>query len=151
MTDETFEIYAFTLRKTLNVKNSKQALTVIKRYHNIINYVKKTNPNLLFECTLECKPDEDITYNVHMHGMIAAPDNSNLDINIFPREKGMHIYIEPCKSFLAYDAYLARGEMTAEQIVQQIDAQNIIDYKSKNKIIYKEYKDETPIIKTRLV
>lgn len=140
MNDE-YKYYAFTIRRTVSVSTVKQSRTCIKRYHDLINYVKRLNPDLYIDVTLECKPDNK-KYNVHMHGMIKS--KRELKINIFPRQKGLHIYIEQCKSKIAYQAYLARGELTIKDIEEMIETKSIIDKKT----IIKNYepKDEIPEI-----
>lgn len=119
--------YAITIKKTVPINSVKQAETVIKRYDNIIRYVKSRNPKMEIKVTLENKLKKNGKYNVHLHGMIKTPDQ--ISISIFPKEKGIHFYIEETRSKLAYNAYMNSGQIKREDIYDQIEVNNMIQTK----------------------
>ena len=114
--------YAFTLRKTTPVPDTKSAQKAITRYYNYLRYFKKRHTKVNVSPTLETKPKLNGKHNVHLHAMIKSP--TELTISDFPKERGLHIYLEPCQSKIAWKAYISKDATTEQDVYDLIDAYN---------------------------
>jgi len=114
--------YALTLRKTVPVSDVYQAENVIKRYYEMIRYFKRINTDVYIEPTLETVPHSKGKHNVHLHAMVKS--QRPLALSQWPKQKGMHIHFEECKSQLAWDAYIAKDSMVMQDILDIIEAYN---------------------------
>jgi len=129
--------YALTLRKTVPVSDVYQAEKVIRRYYEMIKYVSKNNRDIYIAPTLETVPHSKGKHNVHLHAMVKS--QRPLAMSLIPRQKGMYVDFEECRSQLAWDAYIAKDSMYMQDILDVIDSynDNSSDYEESVKIYKK--------------
>lgn len=114
--------YAFTLRRTTPVKDSAQAEKTINRYYNYVRYLQKRWTSIHVEINLETKPKKNGKHNVHLHAMVKSPiELSKTDL---PRERGLSIDFEECRSKIAWRAYMSKDKLTEQEIYDLIDVYN---------------------------
>ena len=114
--------YALTLRKTVPVKDTDQAERAVKSYYSIITYMKQRYPHLDIRPTLETVPKLNGKHNVHLHAMIKS--ERKILKSMFPTSKGIHLYMESCKSEIAWNAYISKDDIGEQDVYDLIETYN---------------------------
>lgn len=103
----SFHYYAATIRKlTCGLPRSEE-------YDNIIDAIKKKYTHLDIRYNLEMVYKINGNHNVHTHLMIKSPKpiHGRMLLSVIP--KGYRLYLEPCKSELAWTAYITKEDQPA--------------------------------------
>lgn len=113
--------YAFGLKKTVPCKTLKQAENVLIRYDKYISYMKHKFPDMVVDYHYEDKITKRNSYHgVHIHGMIKTK-NTYKESDL-PHEKGMKVYLKPCRCKRAYISYIRKDKTSRQDILDIVKA-----------------------------
>lgn len=107
--------YCLTLRRNNPVKSISQIHKVKKTYDYIIAEFKKVNETAYLKYVYEVVPYGKHGYNFHLHGMIESKKPVFLK-----NTRGVSMRLEICRSKYAWDNYIYKKPLTAEEAVQHL-------------------------------
>ena len=108
--------YCFTMRKCCAAKTVKQVKRCIDDYEHYLKKLKSNDEKMHIEYHYEMVISANGRYNVHIHAMIKTPEDH---VPVY-QKKGYSIRLELCRSKMAWQSYITKGQMTKHDILTHI-------------------------------